>query len=125
MQELKNPFDDVTRDKKHRTTIDIPLDITAEIKRVEPKTGVLQATTGVLFTRLYEQLRLLNLDTGDRAAFHVAVGGLTVTLGAPGPNAEQRSATAVAAAGCQPSSPVKTPNRNVKRRASGVGKQSP
>jgi hypothetical protein len=119
MTELPNPFDAIPSDKKQRTTINIPLDITAELKRVEPKTGVLQATAGILFTKLYEQLRTLNLDTGDRLAYHVAVGGLTVTLGSI---AGQRSTAAVPPTGRVGTVPRQTVTRTLRRRIPSLGK---
>lgn len=81
MTEIPSPFQHYTKDQLLRTSVNIPLPVINEIKRLEGKTGVIQNTVDVLLSKFYEQLKSANFLTSDRQSYHRAVNECGVIIG--------------------------------------------
>lgn len=95
--EITDPFLDVPRRNKTRTTIMVPNTIISRIKRVDPKTGVLQSTINVLLDKLANELDRNRLNEYDREsyAFGLVHSSLTLARRSPAINSPSGSVTSL------------------------------
>jgi hypothetical protein len=114
---FENQYADVPKDQILRTTVEIPLTVTAQIKAIEPKTGVLQTTISILLTKLTDELTRIKLQPGDRQAYQHALANCTLCL-----DGGSGSTAAVAPAGKKSARPGKTPSGNDRRGAVSVAR---
>ena len=86
--QYKNQFADVSASDRARTTIELPRKLEAQLKNLEPKTGVIQCTISTLLAKLSDELTKSNLTAGDRFGYQDAVAGCHLIFDAKYYNAE-------------------------------------
>ena len=87
----ENQFLQVPDQHRLRTTIDLPNALSARLKSIDPKEGVIQITVSLLLTKLIHELDRLKLHGYAADEYRFAVANAQLTLAEPGRAVEEPS----------------------------------